>query len=397
MAIIDFLDKIFGGKDEVTLKTCSVDESNDIYYKTLIAEASVNLITKTISRAEFQTFENGKETKKLNYYILNVEANKNKSASLFWRETIEKLLKKGEALILLQDNQMFLADSFTRNEFAFIENTYTNIAIGDYTLSDTKKESEVLYLKDNNSTISNAINGICNDYTKLINSSVKGYQNSKARKGKLKIPTNLPKTLQEEGKLQDHIQTTMADFMDPSKDAVYPETSGFEYTEVAESKGSKSNDSGRETKNFIDDVFDFMAISYGIPPSLLKGDTVDTKDAVNNFLTFCINPLAKLITDEINRKMYGYKLYKERTYAKLDTLNIKTVDLKDIANSIDLLNRNGALTIDDILRALGKEPIGGDIGAMRFITRNLEVLDKVAEEGSISSYRGGGDDGGEQD
>ena len=383
MAIIDFLDKIFGGKDEVTLKTCSVDESNDIYYKTLIAEASVNLITKTISRAEFQTFENGKETKKLNYYILNVEANKNKSASLFWRETIEKLLKKGEALILLQDNQMFLADSFTRNEFAFIENTYTNIAIGDYTLSDTKKESEVLYLKDNNSTISNAINGICNDYTKLINSSVKGYQNSKARKGKLKIPTNLPKTLQEEGKLQDHIQTTMADFMDPSKDAVYPETSGFEYTEVAESKGSKSNDSGRETKNFINDVFDFMAISYGIPPSLLKGDTVDTKDAVNNFLTFCINPLAKLITDEINRKMYGYKLYKERTYAKLDTSNIKTVDLKDIANSIDLLNRNGALTIDDILRALGKEPIGGDIGAMRFITRNLEVLDKVAETGSI--------------
>jgi len=383
VAIIDFLDKIFGGKDEVTLKTCSVDESNDIYYKTLIAEASVNLITKTISRAEFQTFENGKETKKLNYYILNVEANKNKSASLFWRETIEKLLKKGEALILLQDNQMFLADSFTRNEFAFIENTYTNIAIGDYTLSDTKKESEVLYLKDNNSTISNAINGICNDYTKLINSSIKGYQNSKARKGKLKIPTNLPKTLQEEGKLQDHIQTTMADFMDPSKDAVYPETSGFEYTEVAESKGSKSNDSGRETKNFINDVFDFMAISYGIPPSLLKGDTVDTKDAVNNFLTFCINPLAKLITDEINRKMYGYKLYKERTYAKLDTSNIKTVDLKDIANSIDLLNRNGALTNDDILRALGKEPIGGDIGAMRFITRNLEVLDKVAETGSI--------------
>ena len=389
MAIIDFLDKIFGGKDEVTLKTCSVDESNDIYYKTLIAEASVNLITKTISRAEFQTFENGKETKKLNYYILNVEANKNKSASLFWRETIEKLLKKGEALILLQDNQMFLADSFTRNEFAFIENTYTNIAIGDYTLSDTKKESEVLYLKDNNSTISNAINGICNDYTKLINSSVKGYQNSKARKGKLKIPTNLPKTLQEEGKLQDHIQTTMADFMDPSKDAVYPETSGFEYTEVAESKGSKSNDSGRETKNFINDVFDFMAISYGIPPSLLKGDTVDTKDAVNNFLTFCINPLAKLITDEINRKMYGYKLYKERTYAKLDTSNIKTVDLKDIANSIDLLNRNGALTNDDILRALGKEPIGGDIGAMRFITRNLEVLDKVAEDGQVSSFKGG--------
>ena len=388
MALIDFLDRIFGDKNEVTLKTCSVDAANNIYYKTLIVEASVNLIAKTISRAEFQTFEKGEETKKINYYMLNVEANKNKSASLFWRETIEKLLKEGEALILLQDNQMFLADSFVRNEFAFKENVYTEISIGDYPLGDTWKESQVLYLKDDNSTIENAINGIHNDYMKLIDASIKGYQNSKARKGKLKIPSNLPKTLQEEGALQEHIHATMTDFMDPSKDAVYPETNGFEYEEIDKAKGSKSNDSGRESKNFIDDMFDFIAISYGIPPSLLKGDTVDTKDAVNNFLTFCINPIAKLITDEINRKMYGYELYSERTYARLDTSNIKAVDFRDVANSIDLLNRNAALTIDDILRILGKEPIGGDIGEMRFITRNYEVLDKVLEEGSISNVGG---------
>lgn len=42
-------------------------------------------------------------------------------------------------------------------------------------------------------------------------------------------------------------------------------------------------------------------------------------------------------------------------------------------------------------------PLGGDLGNMRFITKNYELLDKVLEEGSISSYRGGGDDGGEQD
>lgn len=389
MALIDFLNKLFGSKDEITLKTCSVDTTNSIYYKTLITEASVKLIAKTVSRAEFQTFEKGKETKKLNYYMLNVEANKNKSASLFWRETIEKLLKEGEALIILQDNQMFLVDSFVRNEFAFRENVYTELSIGDYPLDDIRKESQVLYLKDDNSTIRNAIDGIYNDYVKLIDASIKGYQNSKARKGKLKVPTNLPKTLQEEGALQKHIQTTMTDFMDPSKDAVYPETNDFEYEEIDKAKGSKSNDSGRETKNFIDDMFDFIAIAFGIPPSLLKGDTVDTKDAVNNFLTFCINPIAKLITDEINRKMYGYELYSERTYARLDTSNIKAVDFRDIANSIDLLTRNGALTIDDIMRILGKEPLGGEIGGMRFITKNYEVLDKVLEGGCISDKGGG--------
>lgn len=389
MAIIDFLDRVFGDKGEITLKTCSVGSDSNIHYKALITEASINLIAKTIARAEFQTFEKGQETKKLNYYMLNVEANTNKSAFSFWEETIEKLLKEGEALILLQDNQLYLADSFEKREYAFRPNLYSNIIIGDYEVNETWEESRVLYFKNDNTKLRNAINGIYHDYTKLINSSIKGYQNSKARKGKLKIPTNLPKTLQEEGKLQEHIQATMKDFMDPGKDAVYPETNGFEYEEIDKAKGSKSNDSGRETKNFIDDMFAFIAVAFGIPPSLLKGDTVDTKDAVNNFITFCINPLARLITDEINRKMYGYELYKDRTYAKLDTSNIKAVDLRDIANSIDLLNRNAALTIDDIMRILGKEPLGGELGDMRFITKNYELLDKVLEEGSISNYQGG--------
>lgn len=382
MGLIDFLDRFVGGK-EVNLKTCSIDAVKNTYYKTLIVEASINLIAKTISRAEFQTFEEGKEVKKKNYYLFNVEANVNTSASLFWREAIGKLLRNGEALILLQNGKLYLADSFKREEFAFYENEYSDITIGDYTLNDTWKESQVLYLKDDNTTIKSAIDGIYKEYTKLISASIKGYQNSKARKGKLKIPTNLPKTWTEEGKLQEYITNTMKDFMDPSKDAVYPESNGFEYTEIQESKTSRSNDSGRETKNFIDDMFDFIAISYGIPPSLLKGNTVDTKDALNNFMAFCINPLAKLIQDEINRKMYGLDHYLKKNYVKVDTTQIKVVDLRDVANSIDLLNRNGALTIDDILRILGKEPLGGDIGSMRFITRNLEVLDKVAETGSI--------------
>lgn len=388
MGIMDFFRGFF--KNGFTdLKTCSHDLDINTKYKILVIEASIELISKTVARSEIQTFSKGKEKKGSNYYLFNVEPNKNTSSSVFWKEVIRKLLYKGEALILIQNNQLYIADAFTRTTYAFRENTYTEITIGDYDLGNTWNEGKVLYLKNDNSLLRNSVDIIYNDFSKLISSSVKGYQNSKARKGKLKIPTNLPKELEEENALQEHLQETMKDFMDPSKDAVYPENDGFEYTELTESKGSKSNDSGRETKNFVNDVFDFIAIAYGIPPSLLKGDTVNTKDAVNNFLTFCINPIAKLIQDEINRKMYGKSEYLANNYVKVDTTNIKAVDLRDIANSIDLLNRNGALTIDDTLRILGKEPLGGDIGSMRFITKNLEVLDKVLKERSVGNYQGG--------
>ena len=389
MAIIDFLNRFVGDDGNISLKTYSKDMKENIHYKTLATEASIRLISKTLSRAEFQTFDEGKETKKTNYYILNVEANKNKSASIFWQEVTRKLLSEGEVLILMQDTQLFLADSFDRKEYAFYENKYSNIVIDDYEIKEVKEESEVIYLQDAISDISTAVNGLYSSYSKLISSSTKGYSNSKARKGKLKIPTNYSQRLQDGENLQEHISKLMGPFMDPEKDAVFPESNGLEYEEIAESKGSKSNDSGRETKNFINDVFDFIALGFGIPPSLLKGDMADTKDALNNFLTFCINPLAKMITDEINRKMYGKKLYLENTYAKLDTSSIKAVDIRDIANSLELLTRTGSNTIDDNLRALGREPIGGDIGGMRFVTKNLDSIDNVLENGKTGNVEGG--------
>lgn len=383
MAILDFLNKV------VDLKSYSTKLETSTKYKTLALEAGIDLIAKTLARAEFQTFEKGKETKKTNYYMLNVEANTNTSSTLFWQEVIRNLLKNGEALILIKSNQLYLTESFTRKEFPFSENIYTDIVIKGEEIKQSWKEGQVLCLKQDNSSIRVATNSIGDDFTKLINSSIKGYQNSKSRKGTFEIPTNYSKMFKEEEGLQKHIQMLLKDFMDPEKDAVLPETNGTKYTEIDKSKGSKSNDSGRETKNFIDDIFNFAAISLGIPPSLLKGDTVDTKDAVNNFLTFCINPLAKLITDEVNRKMYGRENYLNGDYAKLDTTKIKAVDLRDIANSIDLLNRNGALTIDDILRTLGKEPIGGEIGTSRFITKNLEFLSSAIENGTIDDSKGG--------
>lgn len=389
MGLINFIKNAFGTKDEIDLKTCVDNIEASESYRILADEASINLIANTLSRVEFQTFIKGKEYKKDNYYFLNIQANKNKSSTVFWKETIDKLLRDGEALIIIQGEEMFLADSFDRKTFVFKENIYSEIVIDDYTLKGSWEESKVIYLKNDNSKMKASITGIYTEYTKLIKTSSNGYQNSKTRKGKLKIPAQLPKTLQEEGALQKYIQETMKDFMDPSKNAVYPESNGFEYTELSEAKGSKSNDSGRETKNFIDDMFSFTAISRGIPPSLLKGDTVDTKDAVNNLMMFCINYFAKIISDEINRKMYSKEDYLDNTYVKLDTTNLKVVDIRDIANSLELLTRTGSNTIDDNLRTLGREPIGGETGAMRFVTKNLELLEHVLENGGTGEFKGG--------
>ena len=119
--------------------------------------------------------------------------------------------------------------------------------------------------------------------------------------------------------LKELLSKRFKDFFNAEGSAIVPLSNGLKFNELASNIGVKSGADGREVKNFIDDVFDFVAIALQIPPQLLKGNLADTDKAVNNFLTFCINPWAKLIDTEINRKLYGKKAYLERTYCKLDT------------------------------------------------------------------------------
>ena len=119
-------------------------------------------------------------------------------------------------------------------------------------------------------------------------------------------------------------------------------TDGLKYNEPSKEKSSKDAENGRGIRDFINDIFDFVAMSLRIPPSLLKGDVQETSNAVNDFLAFCLNPFVKFITDELNRKMYGKERYTEKTYVKCDTRNVKVIDLKDIANALDVLTRIGA-------------------------------------------------------
>lgn len=377
MGLLNIFD-YFKNKEMVAV---SYDFEETDAYRKLATESAHNLIAKTFSRAEFQTYENGIQEKGKSYYLFNVEPNPNTSASVFWRDVIKKLLTEDEALILLKDQSLYLADSFDRESEGTKENQYKNIVINGALERAVVRESKVLYLTDPYSVINRSTKGLYQHYHSLIHASSSGYANSKSRKGTITIPTRLSQQYGDAKELQEYIKSLLKDFMDPEKNSVLPLTNGMEYEEIKADLSSSSNDSGRELKNFAFDIFDFVAISLGVPPSLLKGDTVDTKDAVSNFLTFCINPLGNLVADEINRKMYGLRDYTKNNKLRFDSSNIRAISLRDVANSIELLNRNGALTIDDTLRILDKEPIGGEVGKMRFITKNLQILDeKIGKE-----------------
>ncbi|MEG0900293.1 MAG: phage portal protein [Oscillospiraceae bacterium] len=351
------------------------------FFKVLAVNSCTRLIANTISKCEFKTYEKGIETRKDNYYLFNVEPNPNLSASQFWYKLVLNLLENSECLVVMINEKYYIADSFERKKYTIKENVYSDIVIDNYVVPKSYNESEVMYFEFNNKESIACIDGIYADYAKLIAVAEKGFKRGYQQKGKLNVPINYPATAKADEDLTNLLEIKMKRFFNADSDAVLPLTNGLDYDECSKDGSTKGGRRGQDIRAFIDDIFDYVAMSYDVPSKLLKGDVADTGNAVNDFVTFCINPFVKRIADEINRKVYKKEDYLKRTYMKIDTTNIRSVDIKDVAGSLDILMRIGAYNVDECLEHLGMEPLGTQWSKTRFITKNYMPIEKMVEGG----------------
>ncbi|EAF2073776.1 phage portal protein [Listeria monocytogenes] len=368
---------------------CSIpsEKLKELSIKKWAVDSCANKIANTLSCAEVLTYEKGEEVRKKNWYMFNVEANQNQNATEFWKKAIYKLVYDNEALIFMQDEYIYVADSFTKNDKSLYENTYTEVTLKDLTLKKEFKESEVLHLTLNNESIKSIIDGFYLLYGDLLTAAVNKYKKLNSRKIIVKLKAMFGQTPEAEEKLRLMLSERMKKFL-AEGDSALPVEDGMEIDELA---GDSKIAESRDIKKMIDDVFEMVANSFNIPLGLAKGDTVGLSEQVNSFLMFSINPIAEMFTDEGNRKFYGRDSVLERTYMKLDTTRIKVQDIQEIASSMDVLFHIGVNTIDDNLRMIGREPVMSPETQERFVTKNYAPLGENEEDlkgGDINENKG---------
>ncbi len=354
-----------------------IEAGKNAYIKKLAVETCINLIAKTISCCEFLVYEKGKEVKDKMYYKLNVEPNLNQNSAKFWHDVVSNLINKNECLIIKDGGSYFVCDSFEPIKNGIKANKYTNIVINNTTFKNTYSEQEIWHLELNNKNIKTAIDSMHNSF----NTFLKGLNKAK-KKLTLDIPTSYPQTPQAQADLENLLKENMKNFLDPEKNSVLPLADGLKLSDLTEKNESKD----KNNKTFIDIIekeFEYTAIAFGIPKKLFMGEVADTDKLVDNLITFTINPLAKPIADEINRKHFKEKAYLEKNYVKLDTSRIKHSDIAKVANALDILTRVGVYSINDCLRELGREEINEPWANERHMTKNYEV------KGSVNQKKGG--------
>lgn len=358
----------------------------ELYIRELAFWTCVNKIANAVSKCEFKTYYHNKESKGKEYYLWNYEPNQNQNAAGFIYKLIAQLYRKNECLVVEINHRMYVAESYIKEVYALRDYQFSGISFDGYTLQETLDMSEVMFFELNSTDMRKLMNGMYDSYSKLITYAQNAYQKSRGHKGIL----NIAGVAQE----QDNFNETFEELMSThfknffGKDnAVLPLFDGYNYQDISQNAKTYSTESTRDIKALADDIFEFTARAFSFPPSLAKGDVQDTTKATDELLTFAIDPLVKMIQQEINRKRNGKDGLKQGNYLKIDTLAVKHVDIFDIATPIDKLISSGAFTINDVLQVIGKPKIDESWADQHFMTKNYSEIGAILK--GITEENGG--------
>lgn len=387
MNIIEWLASKFKGKPVPTNINAQLYTDEylsavfDIYIRELAFWSTVNIIANAVSKCEFKTFLDGKETKGREHYLWNIEPNKNQNSSAFIHKLIAKLYRNNECLVIEQNGQLIVADSFNRKPYALYEDVFSQVQVGDFTFDRTFTQSEVLYYQLNDTNVRELVNRLYDQYANLISYTMKAYKKSRGTKGIFKYDA-LPVPETEQRKMFDDLINNKIKAWLDGDSAALPLGQGQDWKELQQK--TYQTETTRDIRAQIDDIFDFTARAFNVPPALLRGDVQDTSKAIDQLLTFCIDPLCDMLQEEINRKRNGYEGFIRGTYLKIDTSTIKHIDLFDVATAIDKLIGSGAFCINDIRKAAGQEAINEDWAEQHWMTKNYETV-----QNALLSLEGG--------
>lgn len=355
--------------------------------------AGINVIANSLSKCEIRTFLNGKEKKGDEYYLWNYSPNKNMNASEFMQKLVWNLIYRNECLVVPAINgDLLIADSYVRETYANFPDKFNGVTINlgtsIYSIDRSFRSDEVLFYRLNNKNLIMLLGEVMDGYKSLISSAVDACIRAAGEHGILKIDAKAPQI--NYGKKADGTSRTFNDvyreMMESqfasyfkSSNAVMPLWEGFSYEAVGVAGAGRKNTSEvKDLRDLTDEIYARVANALQIPPAILKGDIADVEILTRNMVTFAIDPIAKMIERENNRKRSGNKVLKG-TYQMIDTSRIMHVDTIDMADKA--FNLIGAgWSVDEVRIRAGDAPLNTEWSTRHLISKNFAEFDNLGKD-----------------
>lgn len=381
ISIKDWFKYHFGKSTPAEMESLYTDPDNVCALANAAKEMALltctNIITATLGRCEFVTYNEGDAVKRNEWRLWNVQPNQNQSAQQFRAQLINTLVGKGEALVIELESGIYVADSFTASDDVVKERLYSDVVVGSLTLNRKFKEHEVMHFALPDSAWMKTFDSLAQAYASVINSGVKGYRRAQGMKGTLSIDAMQMGNEKMQKAYEALKNAGFRQFAD-AESAVLPLYKGMEYTDTTQK--TYSNQNSRDIRAMVDDLTDFAARMLGIPPVLVNGSVQDTASARRQLVSDCIIPLAKILDCEIGRKRYTAGDIERGTMLEVDTSRAIYVDWLTAAQGIDKLIASGAASVNDVRGLLGLPLIDEEWANRHYLTKNYGDIENPGEE-----------------
>lgn len=369
MGLFDKLNGLFVSQNRQVVYWQDIDyKAKKVYLKRSSVDKVLNFVARTFSEGRFVFRKNGEVINDPWEYILNVRPNYNQSSSEFWKQAIYTLLFENELLIVkTDDDQLLVAEYFDKSDWTLYPTSFKNVKVGNYIFERQFNMNDVIYVTYNNEELSLLIDGLFDDFSEVFESLMGAIKRNNQIRGVINIEkTGTFKDNNSVDRMQRQIEKMLRSFNQDSV-AVAPMTNGMNYEETS-NKGSIKQQSFSDIDNLLSHLVDEVAEIVGVPSSLIKGDKSNLDSNLKAYKRLCINPLVKLIENELNAKIISKTQYKQSKRVVLT--DIVKPDAFDLAGDTERLISSGVLTPNEARELLGFEKVDDDMMDTHFITKN---------------------------
>lgn len=369
--LLNFMEK---NVDAAEISTVTAKLMEQMAFKELALHIAISYIANTLSKCEIKTYENGVETKGLLYYLLNVSPNQNQNGSQFINQLIENYFYDGESLVVMHNDMLYCADSFDVDETNPLKDfLYTNVTFSCQQPKKRYKASEVFHFRLDNRDVKKLVDLLYSQYSEIIALALQTFKATNGRKYKLLLEQYRAGDPQFAKVFEEVIKKQLQTFIE-NDNAVYPQFKGTDLQEFSTS-GGRAN-----TADIIamrKEIFDTTAQAFKIPLSMMYGNITNMAEIVKVYLSFCIDPIADMISEEITRKRYSFAEWQKGNYVEVDTSCINYVDILEVADKADKAIASGIASIDDLRPRVRLPKLNTDFSTAHFITKNYELAENV--------------------
>lgn len=373
-----FFRSFLGGKPDERIEISSAEYAEEVENAAIEAYALttvIDLIVKLLASCELKVFEDGKPKKNHTWYQLNVLPNRNQTASEFWSEVWKKLIYFGEVLIVPRNEELIIADSFTKTPYVAFDTVFDNIDRDGFDLG-RKEMNEVFYLSYQNPQAKIALSTILKGYSRLISNTADAVVNDSGIKGTLNITAQAQANkLDFEEKFKDLMNNYFRSWF-KNKNAVLPLWGGMTFT-PSQIKGNATTSRVSEYQALFSDAVRRTAAAFGVAPALLTGEVAGIDDAMSFTLTSCISPNAEALSTMLTAKNFSESEVRSGCRITADVSTIEHTSIFRIAQSLDKLIANGMYSVDELREKVGDYAFDEAWSTEHWMTKNYDSIQTV--------------------